>query len=314
MINKRLLGSYRNGNYYVSIYEDGTKVRETEGDSFVPSFAENIDLKITDECDGGCPWCYEDAKPDGQHAALMAENEIEVLDKYIRNLRPFTEVALNGNDLSHPEILAFLVYLRKKKIITNITVSQKHFMRNYHRLMGWTERRLIHGLGISLIDSEDTEFLEKVKHFPNAVIHVISGVFNGVDLDNLAGRDLKLLILGYKEQGRGIDYKARNEQDMKYNVEWLEDAIKTELPGQFKVVSFDNLAIEQLHIKENLFDGKEAEWDEFYMGDDGEFTFYVDAVNRTYSRDSTVPSNERYPIEDKTADKMFRDIRRRQKR
>ena len=142
---------------------------------------------------------YDDLT-DEELEALMAENEIEVLDKYLRNLRPFTEVAINGNDLSHPEILAFLVYLRKKKIITNITVSQKHFVRNYHRLMGWTERGLIHGLGVSLLDSEDSEFLEKIKHFPNAVIHVIAGLFNGDDLDNLAGKGLKLLILGYKNQ------------------------------------------------------------------------------------------------------------------
>ena len=57
-----LLGSYVNGNYRTSIYNDGTKIRETlnEDDTqFIPAFAENCDVKITDRCDGGCQMCYE---------------------------------------------------------------------------------------------------------------------------------------------------------------------------------------------------------------------------------------------------------------
>ena len=48
------LGMYKNGNYVVKIYTDGTKIRETEENDFIPSFAENCDIKITDRCDGGC--------------------------------------------------------------------------------------------------------------------------------------------------------------------------------------------------------------------------------------------------------------------
>ena len=53
----RLLGVYKNGNYTVKILSDGTKIRETEEDDFIPAFAENCDVKITDKCDGGCPFC-----------------------------------------------------------------------------------------------------------------------------------------------------------------------------------------------------------------------------------------------------------------
>ena len=52
--------SYKNGNYMVHFNtKNGTKIRETEEDNFVPSFAENMDVKITDRCDGGCEYCYE---------------------------------------------------------------------------------------------------------------------------------------------------------------------------------------------------------------------------------------------------------------
>ena len=49
----KTLGVYRNGNYTVRILQDGTKIRETEYEEFIPAFAENCDCKITDKCDGG---------------------------------------------------------------------------------------------------------------------------------------------------------------------------------------------------------------------------------------------------------------------
>ena len=57
---------------------------------------------------------------------------------------------------------------------------------------------------------------------------------------------------------------------------------------KFDVISFDNLALEQLEVKRLLSD---KEWDEFFMGDDGheEFTsasMYVDLVNNTFSFNS----------------------------
>ena len=45
---KKILGSYKNGNYYVSILSDGSKIRSTNEDDFIPAFAESCDCKITD--------------------------------------------------------------------------------------------------------------------------------------------------------------------------------------------------------------------------------------------------------------------------
>ena len=48
----------------------------------------------------------------------------------------------------------------------------------------------------------------------------------------------------------------------------------------FRVISFDNLAIRQLNVKSLM---TEDEWNRFYMGDDGGFTMYVDAVREEYA-------------------------------
>lgn len=50
---------YTNGNYNVTLsLKDGTKIRETEEDEFIPSRPESIDIKITNKCDIGCLFCH----------------------------------------------------------------------------------------------------------------------------------------------------------------------------------------------------------------------------------------------------------------
>lgn len=71
----------------------------------------------------------------------------------------------------------------------------------------------------------------------------------------------------------------------------------------FVLVSFDNLAIEQLDVKRLMSDD---EWKEFYMGDDGKYTFYIDMVEGTYGKNSL--ATERYPLEDDIVT-MFEKIR-----
>lgn len=63
--------------------------------------------------------------------------------------------------------------------------------------------------------------------------------------------------------------------------------------GWFNVVSFDNLGIEQLEPKRLMSD---KEWDNFFMGNDGSFTMYVDAVEGKFAKSSV--STERWNIKD----------------
>ena len=84
-----IIGKYKNGNYIVTMLSDGTKIRETNDDEFIPSFAENCDVKITDKCDGGCPFCYEGCTPNGRHGDIMNY-------KFLDTLHPYTELAINA--------------------------------------------------------------------------------------------------------------------------------------------------------------------------------------------------------------------------
>ena len=112
--------------------------------------------------------------------------------------------------------------------------------------------------------------------------------------------DLKILILGYKIFRRG----ATLYETQAPNITACQLMLYQYLPriieeNWFKVVSFDNLAIKQLHVQEHL---PEEQWEEFYMGDDSEFTFYIDMVDGTFGKNSL--ATERYPIMDNIDDML----------
>ena len=303
----KILGIYKNGNYQVTILSDGTKIRRTEEDDFIPEFPENADVKITDKCSQGCPFCYEGCTKQGEHSYLMCEDGT-FGQHWMYTLHPYTELAINGNDLDHPDLDKFLLKMQEMKIIVNVTVNQNQFMKHLDYLKYLVKYKMVYGVGVSLVDSSDDRFFEALKEFPNAVIHTIAGILGSVDIMRLMNNHSKVLILGYKNLGRGINYKNNVynhvEDYIKQLQYWLPKMVEN-----CKVVSFDNLAIEQLNIKELLFKDKENEWDEFYMGDDGNFTLYIDAVNQTFAKNSCMPKDERSPIDGRSMTDMFNFIR-----
>lgn len=295
----KLIGKYKNGNYDVSIFSDGTKIRYTDDDDFVPNFAECYDVKITDKCSQGCKWCYEGCKKTGKHADLLGEAN----QNFLNSLHPYSEVAINGNDLDHPQLEGFLNLLKVKKVIVNITVNQNQFLKNFDKLKFFQENLLVRGIGVSLLEANN-ELVEKMKQLDNAVLHTINGILSKEDIDMLKGKDLKILILGYKNLKRGAKYFEENTDKVKVNQMYLKIALPS-LLGDFNVISFDNLSLEQLDVKSLISD---EEWNAMYMGDDGMFTFYVDLVKGEYAKSSL--DKKRYKMDDKTCDEMFQHIRK----
>ena len=291
VLTKGLLGVYTNGNYQVAIFSDGTKIRYNDENELIPDSPESMDIKITDMCDVGCPYCHENSSVNGKHGDIMNQ-------RFIRELPEYTELAIGGgNPLSHPQLLPFLLLCKQKNLIPSITVNQKHFMDCQDMIKLLVDKQLIYGLGISLTDPTD-EFLDTVKQFPNAVIHVIAGVVSDEQLHALYDKDLKLLILGYKEFRRGEAYHSAS---VDYKIVQLRDNL-SEVIKHFNVISFDNLAIMQLDVRHVVQD-----WDTFYMGDDGQFTMYVDMVKHEYAKSST--STVRHSYTDDLIDDMFSVVR-----
>ena len=294
--------NYKNGNVYVSIDENtGTKIRFSKEDDFHPSFAESMDVNTTYKCSNqNCSWCYLSCTPKGKHADLTSDY---VVDTFIPSLHPYIELALNGNDLDNPTLLPFLEMLKAQKVFANITVNQNQFMYNLQTLADWQENGLIHGIGISY-KKYDGEFFLSLSKVENVVIHVVAGIFSKEDLYHLACRDLNLLILGYKNIGRGKGYYEHMNRLIADNQDFLKKYLRTKaFYEEFKAIGFDTLACKQLDIKSML---SEDEWETMYQGDDGSFTFYVDLVNNHFAKSST--SNFIYDINNRNVNEMFNFI------
>lgn len=278
----KLLGSYINGNYRVSIFDDGTKIRDNKLNFFTADAPESMDIKITDMCECNCPYCHENSTPDGKHGDIMNA-------KFIEALHPYTELAIGGgNPLCHPQLVPFLEKCKKLKLIPSMTVNQKHFLEFFSFIKSLVDHKLIYGVGVSLTGATD-ELVEKMQAIPNSVLHVINGVVSPEELRHLYDKNLKVLILGYKTFRRGETfYSSVVEQKKQQLFNVLPDAIQ-----HFDVVSFDNLAIKQLEAKRLM---PESQWNEFYMGDDGQFTMYIDMVKEEFALSST--AIDRYKVLD----------------
>ena len=267
---KQLLSYYKNGNYTVKLYSDGTKVKETLANSFVAAFPDSIDLKITDYCDANCPMCHEASSKSGAHADLNTP--------FLKTLKKGTELAIGGgNPLSHPDLIDFLERMKNQGVICNLTANERHFLKDRELVLSLMKDKLICGLGIS-ISSYNEEIIELAKLNKNIVLHVINGVFT--ELEALYGKGLKVLILGYKCFGRGKPFFS---EEIRRNMDISKEMLPLAL-DKFSVLSFDNLALEQLDVKSII---SNKLYEKIFMGNDGEGTMYIDLVKGEYALSST---------------------------
>lgn len=299
-----ILGNYINGNIKVILLSNGTKIRIAENGAEPNAlFPENIDIKLTNYCNIGCLYCHEDSNINNKF------NPEWFKLTFFKTLRRGTEVALGGGALSslpRKEFKEFLYELKNQGVIPNITVNQKeieniNFMNFLQELIS---EDLVYGIGVSF--KYESEILKNfvIKYRERIVIHVINGLITKDELEYLSTFRPKILILGYKNLRRGVDYFESTKDFINENMDYLSSNIKS-IRRLFKTMSFDCLAVEQLNIKNKI---SKNEWDTFYMGDDGSHTMYIDIPNMKFAKSSTANFNERYELLD-NIDDMFNKIK-----
>lgn len=286
--------TYKNGNVDVQLLNSGTKIRTYTDEVPLPLFPETIDLKITDYCTLGCNYCHESSTTNGIHA--NHDTMLKILDP----LPPGIELAIGGgNPLSYPHLVSLLDHNVKKHWISNLTVNQGHLTKNKIFIDNLISSKLIKGIGISVTTNNFKQLSEF--EYEHKVYHVIAGVNKIEILDSLINSpQTKILVLGYKEYGFGKKFYSN---EIKQEIRRWSMYI-----GKYFgrcILSFDNLAIEQLDIKRFFTDDG---WQKFYMGDDGAFSMYIDAVKQEYALTSR--SKERESFKDYTVLEYFQKFRR----
>jgi hypothetical protein len=276
---KTLLKQGSNGNTSISLYSDGSRVVEYQGDNpdtIMLDYPMNVDIRLSTKCRFGknpdtgkavCGFCHESATTDGK-----AGNYNKLLE-HIRYLPKTTEIAIGINDTTDNELFNMLSILKEEDYVVNGTINQGLVRLGLHRKL--YNANLLYGIGISY-RSMKWGFDDPIYKDPNTVLHVIAGIDSFSDILEIVekGYCSKILILGEKDFGFNKD---KVNLDSYSHKQWYRNINKL---FKYATVSFDNLGIEQLNIKRFFMTDR---WNILYQG---ERSMYINAVEETFSPSS----------------------------
>lgn len=290
-----LLKQYQNGNTLVSLYSDGTREVTTQDNEFKFEYPMNIDIRLSSYCPYGknsntgkavCSFCHESAVTDktmkGTDFSLLKQR----LEELPETLGLELAIGINYFDKQNCANTEFIRWASFKGFVVNITVNSMNLSRSVvQRLRELIDEGAIKGLGVSY--RPNIELPRAILDYPNIVVHVIAGIDNILDVHKLHLQGVKkILILGEKDFGfnkGNVILSSGSHQD------WRR--LLPRLIEKFEVVSFDNLALEQLKVK-SLLESMEHkaldDWDTFYQG---EHSFYINAVDNYFAPSSRSSTN-----------------------
>jgi hypothetical protein len=255
-----------------------------------------IEIRVNTGCSLGfnpktkktvCEFCHESARTDGK------ECDYEKLKDNLKDLPAGTELVIGGNKLTD-NLTKFLVWSKNKGFICNLIVNHLHINLNDFKLKFYLEEGLINGLGISYRRDYPINFDDYFYTHPNVVLHVIAGIDDVDDILELPFQ--KILCLGYKVFGFGVDFYTEEVRSCLQRWTWF---VK-KLMDKKNLVSFDNLALEQLNIERFL---TKEHRDIFNQG---EHNMYVNAVSGYFAPSSR--SHDKVNWKTTTVGEYFKQI------
>lgn len=266
-MTEKIVKNYVNGNYQIQFTDKGGEIiKPLKDNPGRMKFPNSMDVCITKQCDNGCPFCYNNSNINGKHAS------VEVFKRLIGTYTG-GEIALGGgNVFVHPQLEEILQFCKEKEIFVAPTINQNHLKKYKDQILDLFKRNLIQGIDISLTnpDTWDEETYQEIANGreEDVVVHVIAGLVSNKYFKVL--RNKKVLILGYKDLGRGKGSMPTGFIE-RLKAEWLDI-----LQYKCRVIIFDNLAVEQLDIKSRF---TPEEWSVVYLGEDGNGSMYLDLVD-----------------------------------
>jgi hypothetical protein len=271
--------TWQNGNATVTTERNGTRSVMWDGDLKL-EYPLNVDIRVSTQCEFGrnpktgkavCSFCHESAVTDG------TECDYGLLLQILTPLPAGVELAIGMNQYTD-NFHAFLGQCKLRGWIVNVTINQGHLKKWGKQLALMIDEGVVAGVGVSfrpnmaVLDSP-------IVTLPNTVVHVIAGIDDFDRVSSLADSGVKkLLVLGEKDFGfnKGkVIISSPNHLKWKWKIHTLFSL--------FDVVSFDNLALQQLNVKRFFTD---KDWATFYQG---EHSFYINAAEGYFSPSSRSP-------------------------
>jgi len=208
-------------------------------------FFESYDVAINNKCFGGCPYCYTDAKANGQNF----DNVVDRLNKYFgdmtTNERPF-QVAIGGagEPTLHPHFPQVLKAFTELGILPNYTTNGMHLTED---VLKATAK---YAGGVAVSTHEHIDWKQAVKtlrpHVKTLHLHIIisdaDSVRRFIDIYN-EFEDIvdAFVLLPYKPTGRA------EEKDV--NIEFCLDVLEQ---ASYPKVAYGAYFYEALKNRPNL--------------------------------------------------------------
>lgn len=292
-----------NGNAQITLFDDGTRIIASNDDCLNLDTPLSLDIKLTNKCFNACAYCYEQSNNNGKSGNLDYN--------FLNSLPSTCEYNVGGGNIFDDwELFYDFAYkIGKAKGIMNTTVNLKDFMENAELLWNLQDLELLRGIGVSynreLFTSKDFNIgFFKVFWNDNNIMHIINGLITKEDLWLIKNAGVKkILVLGMKNFGNGKTYLSSHSKEISENskslVGWLKQT-------NFDIVSYDNLALAQLNLKDGL---NVKTWNALYQGEDGTTSFYIDLTEGKFARNSITPKDKRHNIGELSIKEMFNIIK-----
>ncbi len=250
---------------------------------FRSTWPELVDLKITDRCEAGCAFCYQDSRPDGAHAKL--EDTLAILDA-LQEAQVLEVVLGGGEPTLHPEFARLLAEAQRRSMRVAFTT----------RRLDWHQ-----GLDLSKVDRQQLHWAYSLQHLDELeafgdhphrswpqTLHVVMGTelsaFEPLAeiAEWTARHSAQLVLLGFKSTGRAASLTPLDDSH------WLETC---ELAGAKRVALDATLAAK--YDAELALRGVPP-W--LYEVEDGRFSMHVDAVRGLCAPSSFCEPAERFAL------------------
>ncbi len=281
--------AYWNGNYWVVIfsgdnYSSQKKLRikfVNPYEDLQPERPELIDLKITNFCDLGCSFCYQDSTPSGLHANFK---DLKKLITTIMTDENPVEFALGGGEPTrYPEFAELLLFMKERKAIINFTTKNSTWFHD--PVIVDAVKNTVSGIAYSIDTVEEfqkfkdlhTKYLYNSRNTPRMYLHLIPEIMDWDKLREIIAEVenhnkkykfgpqlVNITLLGLKQIGRAqeLDRQPHPEiLDIFLNTKYTPVGIDTKFAGDY-----------QEYLSRNGIDKK------LYTTEEGEFSMYIDAV------------------------------------
>jgi organic radical activating enzyme len=291
--------------------KEGTKIRfsfEKKKKSKKSDYPELVDLKITDKCPYGCPYCYQDSSPYGDDKWKVNGH---ILIDLLKDMKVF-EVAIGGGEPTlHPSFMYLLRKIKEAGIIPNFSTKNIPFLLHlptlteilkYVGAIGISydynlEQKLMELKGLieynKLCDDTSDRFVLQAIIGPG----LIDDKYEIKQLLNLASKlEFGILLLDFKQKGRG-NYQVRKYTNKSYTEQengWWIKEIKDFKPqhSYYLPIGIDTPLAKRCEkeLKEYEISPK------LYNIEEGKFSCYIDMVEGKIGPSSYCNENEMHKL------------------